>query len=145
MSNPNGHLVHGLCYTPLYGVWEMMKQRCYNPRCRGYKWYGAKGITVCEEWQKFKPFHAWATAAGYQPGLTIDRIDNAKGYSPDNCRWVSLQVQMSNRTSNRVLEYHGEKRTLTEWSELLGINRTTLSARINKLGWSVERALGGSE
>lgn len=60
MGNPNGHLIHGLSKTPLYSVWQTMKQRCINPRCRGYRWYGAKGITLCEEWQNPESFYEWA-------------------------------------------------------------------------------------
>lgn len=86
MGNPNGHLIHGLSKTPLYSVWQTMKQRCINPRCRGYRWYGAKGITLCEEWQNPESFYEWAINNGYKPGLTIDRINPSEGYSPNNCR-----------------------------------------------------------
>lgn len=146
MANPNGHLVHGLCNTPLYAVWQTVKQRCTNPRSRGYKWYGGKGIKVCEAWLSVENFYEWAMKNGYREGLTIDRIDPFGDYEPSNCRWISMSEQQSNRSSNHKITHNGETHTLSEWSHLLGISRTTLSNRINSLGWSVERAFqtGGS-
>ena len=94
---------HGLSGTRLYFVWKTMNQRCSNPNNDDYKDYGGRGITVCEEWQhSFPAFHTWATANGYDENApyqecTIDRIDNNKGYFPDNCRWVSQMVQIQNR------------------------------------------------
>lgn len=140
MGNPNGHLVHGLCNTPLYAVWRTMRQRCTNPNCRGYKWYGAKGIKVCEEWLNVENFFEWAIQSGYREGLTIDRIDSSGDYEPSNCRWVSMSEQQSNRSSNHLIEFNGECHTLTEWSSILGIPRSTLSNRIVTHGWTVERA-----
>ena len=143
MSNPKGHLKHGLCNTPLYKVWQTMKQRCTNPNCRGYQWYGAKGVKVCEDWQDVESFYRWAVSHGYQEGLTLDRIEITGDYEPKNCRWITMSEQQTNKSSNHLIEYNGEKRTLTEWSNLLGIPRTTLSNRLNTLGWSVERTFGG--
>lgn len=140
MGNPKGHLVHGLYHTPLYGVWTMMKQRCTNPKCRSYKWYGAKGIDVCSEWSDFKTFYEWAITNGYQKGLTIERIDVSMGYSPRNCKWIVHREQANNRTSTHHLTHNGETHSITEWSALLGIPRTTISNRV-RLGWSTERAL----
>lgn len=141
MGNPNGHLVHGYAKHPLYAVWTMIKQRCENPQNKGYKWYGAKGIDVCEEWSKsVVPFIEWAEANGYEPGLSIDRIDVHKGYYPENCRWITLQEQNSNRTTTHFITFKGETHTLTEWSVILKIARPTLSNRIIHLGWSIEDA-----
>ena len=94
---------HGLSGTRLYAVWQTMNQRCSNPNSDDYKYYGGRGITVCKEWsQDFLLFHSWAIANGYDENApfqecTIDRIDNNKGYSPDNCRWVSQMVQIQNK------------------------------------------------
>lgn len=81
--------LHGGSRSKLYQTWADMIQRCTNPNNTNYIKYGAKGITVCEDWMKFDAFQAWALANGYAVGLTIDRIDSADGYAPDNCRWLS--------------------------------------------------------
>lgn len=89
---------YGVAATRLYRIWGGMKSRCYNPNQRNYKYYGAKGIEVCEEWKSsFEAFRKWATENGYQEDLTIDRIDGDKGYSPDNCRWTTMSEQLKNR------------------------------------------------
>lgn len=89
----------------LYTIWCGMKTRCYNPKNRSYRWYGARGITICEEWKKsFQAFKEWSLANGYTPTLTIDRIDNDRGYAPDNCRWATLLEQRHNQ--RRWVEYH---------------------------------------
>lgn len=142
MGNPNGHLVHGLCSHPLYDVWQTMKQRCENPHSRGYRWYGAKGVCVCREWNDVTVFFDWAISHGYKKGLTIDRINTDGDYTPENCRWISIAEQQRNKSSNHLIEYHGERHSLTEWSKILGVPRTTLSNRIMYLGWSVDRAFG---
>jgi hypothetical protein len=79
-------------------------------------------------------------ANGYLDDLTIDRIDNDKGYSPNNCRWITKKEQANNRSTNRYLEYNGERHTISEWGELLGIDSETLSSRLRR-GWSIEKTL----
>ena len=89
---------HGLRFHPLYGRWLTMKSRCYNDRCVAYWRYGAKGIKVCREWKENPAaFIEWAEAAGWKPGLTVDRLDNRKGYSPSNCRIATYQQQADNK------------------------------------------------
>ena len=84
-------------------------------------------------------FYQWAMTNGYRKGLTSDRIDNSKGYSPDNCRWVTIKEQSNNRRSNRNITYKGQTKTLMQWSEELGMNFFTLRDRLDS-GWSIEKA-----
>lgn len=81
----------------IYDIWAGMKQRCLNHNHKNYHHYGYRGIAVCEEWMSFINFYRWALKSGYRNDLTLDRIDNNKGYEPNNCRWVSQQVQAINR------------------------------------------------
>ena len=131
---------HGLTSHKLYGVWNTMNQRCSNPNNTKYHNYGHRGITVCDDWKDFRTFYNWALSNGYSEGLTIDRIDVNGNYEPNNCRWVTMKIQGSNTTKNHRIEFNGENHTITEWSEITGIQRKTLEHRLNK-GWSIERTL----
>lgn len=132
---------HGLCGTPLYNVWLTMKQRCYNPKDKHYKWYGSKGVKVCSEWlNNAEAFVEWALNNDYKPGLTLDRIDSNGDYTPSNCRFITIQAQQRNKSSNHVLAYEGISLTIQEWAEKLNITPSTLRSRINK-GWTIDRAL----
>ena len=94
--------------TKLYNVWKEMRQRCNNPKHNHYKRYGGRGITVCKEWDDPEAFYNWAVNNGYKEGLTLDRINNDKGYSPDNCRWVTVKEQCKNRSSNHLISFMGK-------------------------------------
>lgn len=99
---------HGMSQSRLYWVWASMKSRCHNPNTEHFNNYGGRGITVCDEWRNdFRAFYDWAIANGYDENApfqqcTIDRIDNDKGYSPDNCRWVDQITQAGNRSNSRT-------------------------------------------
>lgn len=122
-------------------VYYDMLKRCHNPENKGYASYGARGVTVCDEWLNNRlAFFQWAKDNGYEAGKTIDRIDNNKGYSPDNCRWTTWKVQMQNRRNTIWISWKGEKKTLKDWSEELGIDYSTLKDRIYRYHWSVEKA-----
>lgn len=132
---------HGLRGTRLYKIWQGMKQRCHCPSSVHYERYGSRGITVCDEWRNdFKSFYDWAMANGYSDDLSIDRIDNDKGYFPENCRWASNKDQQSNLRSNRLLTLNGETHTLSEWASIKGVSKATICSRL-KRGWSIEKAI----
>ena len=97
------HKTHGMSGSRLYKVWRNMVQRCENPNVESYKYYGARGITVCRQWRDdYAAFYEWAMANGYDPNAkfgecTIDRIDVNGNYEPDNCRWADMKVQRHNQ------------------------------------------------
>ena len=131
-------------YTRLYIVWCNMKGRCYNPNNKRYANYGARGITVCEEWREnFGAFKEWAEKNGYKVDAkrgenTIDRINNDKDYCPENCRWVSNKQQANNKSTNIFITYKSRTKTIAEWSEEIGLKPDTIKNRIKK-GWSIEK------
>lgn len=124
----------------LYGIWANMKRRCLNPKRPEFINYGGRGIGFCKEWMEYKPFYRWAITHGYKSDLTLDRKDNNKGYSPENCRWITKKEQQNNRRDNRTLTHNGVTLTMSEWAVSQGIRVGTLWERLKK-GWSVERAL----
>lgn len=134
--------IHGGEGSILYHKWRGMLDRCNNPNSRQYKYYGARGISVCDAWKNdFTAFRAWAETSGYVGGLSIDRIDVNGDYSPGNCRWVSMTEQQKNKTSNIIITMDGESKTLADWSKRYGIPYATAWARIRVHGWTPERAL----
>lgn len=131
--------IHGHSQDRLYKIWQNMKRRCNNPVHKNFIYYGGRGIKVCDEWMHdFCSFYDWAMNNGYNNNLTIDRIDINGKYEPSNCRWITISEQQSNKSSNNFISYKGEIHTLTEWAEILGINRKTLSARL-RYNWTVEK------
>ena len=115
-----------------------------KPNCPAYKWYGERGITICDEWkgtQGFIKFYEWSLANGYSDELSIDRIDNNKGYSPNNCRWTTKIIQANNTRANRYLTHNGETHTIADWARIAKMPYSTFAQRINKLGWDIEKAM----
>ncbi len=107
--------------------------RCYNPKYRGYKYYGGKGVTVCKEWlDDRKAFCEWAMNNGYKENLTIDRIDNDGNYEPINCRWITFLDQQSNKTNNVFVEQDGEIKTISQWGKEIGVHSVTVKDRFEK-------------
>ena len=131
---------HDMSRTRLYHIWNSMKQRCSNPNAISYKYYGAKGVAVCGEWQEFQPFCEWAMSNGYADNLTIDRIDSCGNYCPTNCRWATNKEQQNNTSYNRLMTYCGETHNVTQWAKITGIPRTALYNRIRN-GWDTEKIL----
>lgn len=132
---------HGESNTRLYSIWSDMKKRCDNEKHLAFARYGGRGIGYDAQWAGFETFSEWAKSSGYSNELTLDRKNNDKGYSPDNCRWVSRKEQGRNKSNNVRFEHDGKFLTLGEWSETTGIPYTTLHGRIYNYGWSVERTL----
>lgn len=135
------NIKHNMTHTKLYRRWLGIKARCYIKNTENYKYYGGRGIIMCNEWKNdFRVFYNWAINNGYNENLTIDRIDVNGNYEPNNCRWVNRKIQMNNTTSNYNIEYNEQNKTLSEWSNFLNIPINTLHARIHRLNWSVEKA-----
>ena len=129
-------------YYRLRKIYTSMKQRCYDKNCTNYLKYGARGITICEEWLKDRTiFYDWCISNGYDIDLTIDRIDNDKGYSPKNCRWVDSIVQSNNRRNIKRYEVNGEILTLTEICKKYNIKESTMWNRFYRDGCSIEEIL----
>lgn len=132
---------HGLRYNRLYNIWDGMIGRCYRKSQKGYKTYGARGITVCDEWKNnFLNFYSWAINNGYKETLTIDRIDVNGDYGPLNCRWVTMDEQHINKTNTKLITYDGVTKPLSCLAKEFNIPLNNLYARLN-IGWSIEKAL----
>jgi len=132
MKNKTGNFRHGYYGSPTYKSWSEMKYRCNTV---GNKYWHDKGIMVCDYWNSFENF---LLDMGKRPkGKTIDRIDNKGNYCLENCRWATSKQQSRNRSNNLLLK----GKTLSEWSEILGIKRSTLAQRYYVYGWSVNRVL----
>lgn len=113
---------HGMWDTRLYNIWRGMIKRCCLKTNRDYYRYGERGISIFEEWKKdFKLFYEWSIQNGYKEGLTIDRINNDEGYFPQNCRWATQKEQANNKRTNVFVYIDGEKKTIKEWSEKIGV------------------------
>lgn len=124
---------HGKIGTRLYEIWLGMKARCYRKSHMWYMHYGGRGISICDEWSNdFQAFYDWAMANGYRDGLTIDRINNDEGYSPDNCRWATSVCQANNRRCNIIVEVNGKSQTIAQWARETGILYQTLYRRYTK-------------
>jgi len=131
----------------LYGVYRCILDRCRNPNNENYKYYGGRGIDICEEWKKdYAYFREWAYENGYSENdnnrftCTIDRIDVNGNYCPENCRWVSSKEQGMNRRNNVRFEIDGVLYSYKELSEIYNINERTLRGRIHD-GWSIDKAI----
>jgi hypothetical protein len=130
------NIKHGLCKSKTYSIWNSMRNRCNNKNGKFYSYYGGRGITVCHEWDNFNNFYA---DMGECPQyMTIDRIDNNKGYSKENCQWATRTEQQNNRNVCRFITWNGETHTITEWSRKTGIHHNTITERFNK-GWQLDQ------
>lgn len=134
------HTKHGDSHKRLYKIYRGMLSRCYNTNQETYRRYWGRGIVVCDEWHDYDVFREWALSHGYNDDLTIDRIDNSKGYSPDNCRWIPSSQQAANQTTNKIITIDGVSHIMSEWCRVYGINPGTVWHRIDD-GWDPVKAI----
>jgi len=117
-------------HSTTYKAWANMRKRCNTPSCVQYKYYGGKGITICQTWNDFAVF---LTDMGQRPdGMTLDRIDASKGYFKANCRWANQTTQVRNRSNTRYIEAMGQKMTIAEWAEKTGLTYYTILLRLRR-------------
>lgn len=144
ITNKDNNRKHGLSGSPEYSIWSRIKNRCQNINSPDYVDYGGRGIEVCERWMSFECFYS---DMGRRPTIhhSIDRIDNNKGYSPDNCQWATAERQARNRRSSRMVEIDGETKSLAEWC---GGHKNKIYGRAVyrlKVGWCGKCAIRGDE
>ena len=145
-AETNPKRTHGLSKTRLYTMYSGVKARCYNPNNVSYQYYGAKGISMCEEWKNdFLTFKSWSDENGYDESLprgmqTLDRISPSGNYCPENCRWITIGEQQRNKDCLTKYEYNGEEHLVCEWAEILGIDEKFLRSRVNR-GWDIKTAI----
>lgn len=132
------HLKHGMIKDVVYKTWCWMLGRCNNPNDKRFGDYGGRGIKVWEKWYQFENFYV---DMGNRPdGCSLDRIDVNGNYEPGNCRWATQKEQSRNKRTNRLIEFNGDTKCLSEWAEMYGITNCTLRYRLES-GWSIEKAL----
>ena len=135
----NINRIHGLSNHRTHNIWMKMIARCHKPTDPAWNNYGGRGITVTQKW--LDSFEAFVSDMGLAPaGLSIDRIDNDRGYDPGNCRWATAKEQAMNRRSNRIVEWNGRSMTVTELAAFAPVNEKTLRARLSN-NWPIDRAM----
>jgi hypothetical protein len=140
-------LKHGHCRrgrrSDEYKVWAGLVRRCHNPNEKLFAYYGARGVTVCDEWRGPGGFIRFLEHMGLRPssGHSVDRIDNSKGYEPGNVRWATKIEQMNNMSTNRRITIDGETKTLAQWVAVYGAVYKTVHKRITYKGWDIKKAL----
>lgn len=134
----NSESVVGRKRNRLWQTWRDMRARCRsNSR---HSDYAIRGIKVCEEWQKYLPFKKWALENGYDPTLTIDRINNDGNYEPSNCRWATHKQQNRNKRNNCNLTFNGKTMCIADWADYLGLSYSCLYGRI-KSGYGISELI----
>lgn len=124
-------LIEGKTYynKPWYNSYRCMMSRCYREKDASYKYYGGRGIAVCEEWHNVENFEKWVEENPYFCGATIDRIDTNGNYEPKNCRWSTMAEQCKNRRNSILIKHNGETHNLAEWAKITGLKTSTLKSR----------------
>ncbi|WP_270207323.1 hypothetical protein [Streptococcus anginosus] len=132
-------IIHGKSNKErLYQTWKNMRQRCNNPNRSDYPRYGGRGVRICNEWNEYSNFRAWALSNGYADNLSIDRIDVNGNYEPSNCRWVDNFVQANNVRNNRMITFKNNTYTMAEFARKIGISYSTLQHRLDR-GWTIDK------
>lgn len=129
-------------FHALRNIWYGIIHRTTNPKSQAYRHYGARGIIVCDRWHSFDNFYSDMNEM-YLPGLSIDRIDNNAGYSPENCRWANDKEQANNRRTNKTFCINGITKTLEMWIKEYGAKSSTVRQRLYVYGWSINESLTG--
>jgi hypothetical protein len=130
---------HGLSGTRAFSIWNGIKTRCFNEKCRNFPYYGGRGISMSKEWRA--SFTQFLDDMGEPPeGASIERKNNGGNYEKGNCVWATRRQQCRNRRSNRLLTFNGQTKCLQDWSETIGVNRSVIQKRL-KRGWTVEESL----
>ncbi|HQN00755.1 MAG TPA: hypothetical protein PLL36_06750 [Candidatus Hydrogenedentes bacterium] len=137
-STTHGHSRVGKV-TLTYRTWAKIIERCLNPNSIGFSDYGGRGIKVCDRWLRFENF--LDDMGERDRGKTIERIDNNGNYEKGNCRWATIREQANNKRNNRLLTFNGKTQTVSMWAEQVGLSYEVVLGRLNKRGWSVEKAL----
>lgn len=122
---------HGLCSSKVYLAWASMKSRCTRQSCKAWENYGGRGISVCERWLLFENF--LEDMGIPENGMTLERIDNNSGYSPENCRWATVKEQRRNTRRNILITYEGRTQCLSDWAGDLGFGKHNLSQRMKAM------------
>ena len=130
---------HGMSKERIFSIWVGMRKRCNNKKSAAYKDYGGRGISISEEWGVFENFYN-DMKDGYSHNLSLDRIDPNGNYCKENCRWATAKTQNNNRRSNVYLEINGQKKTLSEWSDISGVRPSLIQYRVNR-GWDLNDAI----
>lgn len=130
---------HGMTSSPEYQSWHGMLQRCENSNAKFYKYYGGRGILVCNEWHDFKNFY---NDMGKRPtGTTLDRKNSNGNYDKENCKWATKEEQSNNRSSNHLITFNGKTKTIMQWANETNLAFETLRERLFKYNWPIEKAL----
>lgn len=129
-------------YKGIYIPWVAMKQRCNNPNTHSFKNYGGRGITYCPKWEYFEGFKE-DMEFGYKKGLTLERIDNNKGYFKENCKWATRKEQGNNKRTNLTIKHNSQKKTLSQWADSMNMNFGTLRSRYYR-GMSIKEIFKNS-
>jgi len=130
---------HQMSKTPNHNTWVAMRKRCNNEKNSDYYLYGGRGIKVCSRWESFENFYL---DMGERPeGMTLDRIDSNKDYSPENCRWATNIEQARNKRNVRLVTFNGLTKSLHDFCDELKLNYHTINTRLVQQKWTVERAL----